>query len=330
MRPRFRLDIGGNDVTDRVSDRVLSIKVNDEAGQKSDTLDITLDDRDNALSIPEARAEMQIWLGYGDGDLTYMGRFTIDEVALKTNPSTMTIRGKASDSSPEFKASKTRSWHQVTIGEIVSTIAGEHSLTPAVHVSYEGKTVDHIDQEAESDGHFLTRLGKLYGAIAKPADGRLLFIPEGQGISTSGQTLSAAIITKEELTAISATIKERGAYSGVITRYRDKTTNREVEVETTEAWQSFLGAGPVFRDKKLYTSRDMAEQAGKAELDRLRGGNVQIDFTMPGRPDIFAERPIKLEGVRAPLAGDWIVKTVSHTLGSSGLQTKVSAGSKPA
>lgn len=330
MRPLFRLDIGGNDVTGPVSDRVLSIKVNDEAGQKSDTLDITLDDRDNKLAIPAARAEMRLWLGYDEGELNYMGRYTIDEVALKSNPATMTIRGKASDSSPEFKASKTRSWHLQTIGEIVSTIAAEHSLTPAVHTSYTSKVIDHIDQENESDGHFLTRLGKLYGAVAKPADGRLLFIPEGQGISTSGQALSAATITKEELTAISATIKERGTYSGVITRYRDKETNREVEVETTEAWQSYLGAGPVFRDKKLYTSRDMAEQAGKAELDRLRGGTVQIDFTMPGRPDIFAERPIKLEGVRSPLAGDWIVKTVSHTFGAAGLQTKVSAGSKPA
>ena len=91
MQPRFRLDIGGNDVTDKVSDRVISIRVNDEAGQKSDTLDLTLDDRDNKLSIPEARAEMQLWLGYDTDNLVYMGRYTIDEVALKTNPDTMHI-----------------------------------------------------------------------------------------------------------------------------------------------------------------------------------------------------------------------------------------------
>ncbi|MBB78343.1 MAG: hypothetical protein CL844_05020 [Crocinitomicaceae bacterium] len=329
MRPRFRLDIAGNDVTDKVSDRVISIKVNDEAGQKSDTLDVTLDDRDNLLSIPEARAEMQLWLGYDDEDLTYMGRYTIDEVSLKTNPDTMTVRGKAADSSPEFKAAKTRSWHQQTIGEIITAIAEEHALVPAIHVDYVDELIDHIDQENESDAHFMTRLGKLYGAVAKPADGRLLFIPEGQGISTSGQTLSAAIIEKDEITSLSATVKERGQFSGVITRFRDKESNREIEVETTEAWQTRLGPAPVFRDKKLYTSRDMAEQAGKAQLDRLRGGTVQIDFTMPGRPDLFAERPIKLEGFRSPLTGEWIAKTVSHTFASSGLTTKVSAGSRP-
>ena len=329
MRPRFRLDIAGSDVTNAVSDRVISIKVNDEAGQKSDTLDVVLDDRNNALSIPTARTEMQLWLGYDDGDLNYMGRYTIDEVALKTNPDTLTVRGKASDSSPEFKAAKTRSWHQRTIGEIVSTISAEHGLTPAVHVDYAERLIEHIDQENESDAHFLTRLGKLYGAVAKPADGRLLFIPEGAGLSTSGQPLGTATIEKDEITSLSATIKERGQFSGVITRYRDKETNREVEVETTEEWQTRLGPAPVFRDKKLYTSRDMAEQAGKAQLDRLRGGTVQIDFTMPGRPDIFAERPIQLEGFRDPLDGEWIVKTVTHTFGANGLQTKISAGSKP-
>ena len=329
MRPRFRLDIAGSDVTAAVSDRVVSIKVNDQAGQKSDTLDVVLDDRDNALSIPTARAEMELWLGYDDGDIVKMGRYTIDEVALKTNPDTLTVRGKAADSSPEFKAAKTRSWHQRTIGQIVSTIATEHGLTPAVHVSYVDRLIEHIDQENESDAHFLTRLGKLYGAVAMPADGRLLFIPEGAAISTSGQALSTATIQKHEITSMSATIKERGQFSGVITRYRDKETNREVEVETTEEWQLRLGPAPVFRDKKLYTSRDMAEQAGKAQLDRLRGGTVQIDFTMPGRPDIFAERPIKLEGVRDPLDGEWIVKTVTHTFGANGLQTKISAGSKP-
>ena len=329
MQPRFRLDVSGNNVTDSISDRIVSIKVNDEAGQKSDTLDVTVDDRDESLPILTARADMKVWLGYEGSDLTYMGQFTIDEVSLKTNPSTMTVRGKASDSSPEFKAAKTRSWHQQTIGEIVTQIAGEHGLTPGVHSNFADRLIEHIDQENESDAHFLTRLGKLYGAVAKPADGRLLFIPEGAGISTSGQSLSAAIIDKSEITSISAKIKERGQYSGVITRYRDKETNSEVEVETTEAWQARLGPGPVFRDKKLYTSKDMAEQAGKAQLDRLRGGTVQIDFTMPGRPDIFAERPIKLEGVRSPMAGEWIVKTVTHTLGNGGFTTKVSAGSKP-
>ena len=104
--------------------------------------------------------------------------------------------------------------------------------------------------------------------MAKPADGRLLFIPEGAE-SPQAANLSAAIIDKSEITSISAKIKERGQYSGVITRYRDKETNSEVEVETTEAWQARLGAGPVFRDKTIHvkghggTSREGAVRSVK-------------------------------------------------------------------
>lgn len=328
MIPRFKLEIAGTDVTDQISDRVLAIKVNDEAGQKSDTLDITLDDRDNTLPIPSARSRMKIWLGYENDELAYLGEFTIDEISLQSGPEVMKVRGKAADASNEFKATKTRSWDNQTIGQIVTAIAGEHGLIPSIHANYTDKLITHIDQENESDAHFLTRLAKLYGAISKPADGRLLFIPEGQGISTSGQALTPLEIEKGELISLRATIKERGAYGGVITRFRNKQTNQEEEVTTTDPWSGFLGDGPTFRDKKLYTSKDMAEEAGKAKLKQLLSGEVSIDFSVPGNPAIFAERPVKLTGVRSPLADEWIVKTVSHDLTTGGFTTRVSAGNK--
>lgn len=311
-----------------IGDRLVKMQVKDEAGQKSDTIDISIDDRDNKVDIPSARSSLKCWLGYEETELVFVGEYVIDEVRIKLNPDTMNIRGKASDSSPELKATKTRSWHQVTIGEIVTTIAGEHGLTPAVHANYADRLIEHVDQENESDAHFLTRLGKLYGAVAKPADGRLLFLPEGQGLSTSGQPLAAAVIQKEDLKALTATVKERGVYSGVITRFRDKETNTEVEVETSDAWNAWFGSGPVFRDKKLYTSRDMAEQAGRAQLSQLRSGNTTIDFTIGGRPDLFAERPVQLSGVRSPLADTFVVKSVTHTMSASGFETKVQASSK--
>lgn len=328
MRPRFKLEINGNDATSMVADRLVKLQVKDEAGQKSDTIDISIDDRDNAVDIPGARSTLKCWLGYEESELVFVGEYVIDEVRIKLNPDTMNIRGKASDSSPELKATKTRSWHQLTIGEIVNTIAGEHGLTPRVHADYADRMVDHIDQENESDAHFLTRLGKIYGAVAKPADGNLLFIPAGQGISTSGKALPAATVKKEDLKGLTATVKERGVYSGVITRFRDKETNVETEVETNDSWDAWFGSGPVFRDKKLYTSRDMAEQAGKAQLSQLRSGNTSIDFTIGGRPDLFAERPVQLVGVRAPLADTFIVKSVTHTMSASGFETKVQASSK--
>ena len=36
MRPKFRLEVNGGDVTDAISDKVLQLRVNDDSGQKSD------------------------------------------------------------------------------------------------------------------------------------------------------------------------------------------------------------------------------------------------------------------------------------------------------
>ena len=327
MKPRFRLEVSGRDITDAIADRVLSIRVNDDAGQKSDTLDITLDDRDQKVDVPSRRSTIKVWMGWDSSELAYLGQYTIDEVSIQMNPGQVKIRGKATTSAT-YTTTKTRSWDNQTIGQIVSTIAGEHGLIPSVHANYSERLVNHIDQENESDAHFLTRMAKIYGAVSKPADGRLLFIPEGQGISTSGNTLASATVNSTELLTLRATVKDRGNYSSVITRYRDKETNQELEVTVEYAPGSFLGDGGVFRDKKLYTSRDMAEQAGQARLRQLASGNISLDFTVRGRPDIFAERPVTLRGVRAPLADEFIVKTVTHEFSGGGFTTKVSAGNK--
>ena len=330
MRPRFRIEASGTDITDKIKDRLIKLRVNDDAGQKSDTLDIALDDRDYVLDVPSAKSKIKVWLGYEENQLTELGEYIIDEVELTENPAGMKIRAKAADSSATFKATKTRSWHQQTIGQIVSTIASEHGLMPSVHPDFASRIITHIDQENESDAHFLTRLARIYGATAKPASGFLLFLPEGAGLNASGQALTAVVVTKDEVLNMKATIKDRGNYSGVVTRYRDKVTNQEIEVTVTDGWQTIFGAGPVFRDKKIYTSQDMADQAGRAMLKQLQSGTVTIDITVRGRADIFAERPIVLRHLRAPLAGAWVTKTVTHEYGPAGYTTKIVCGNQTA
>lgn len=330
MRPSFRLESSGADITGSISDRLIKLRVNDEAGQKSDTLDIALDDRDYELDIPSAKAVVKVWLGYEESELTKLGDYVIDEVELTENPAGLKIRAKSADLSSTFKATKTRSWHGKTIGEIVQTIAGEHRLTPSIHSDYSDRLIPHIDQENESDAHFLTRLAKIYGATSKPTQGFLIFIPEGEGLSASGQTMTAVSVTKNEVLTLKATIKDRGNYSGVVTRYRDKVTNQEIEVTVEDRWQTIFGKGPVFRDKKIYTSEDMATQAGAAMLKQLQSGAVTIDLTIIGRADIRAEQPINLTGLRSPLSGAWITKTVTHELSPKGFTTKIVCGNQTA
>ena len=64
MQPSFRINSNGNDITQVVGDRLLSVKVTDQAGQKSDTCEITIDDRGQQLALPEIGTQLEVFLGY--------------------------------------------------------------------------------------------------------------------------------------------------------------------------------------------------------------------------------------------------------------------------
>jgi phage protein D len=331
MKPAFRVISSGNDITQQIADRLLSIRVQDEAGQKSDTVELTLDDRGQNLPLPEEQTELKVYLGYShDGNTPQeMGTYVVDEVEFSHPPATVRVRAKAMEASPTFKQPKTRAWHDKTIGQIVQQIAGEHGLTAQVHGNYRSRKIDHIDQTEESDAHFLTRLAKLHGATSKPAEGMLVFIPQGAGVSVQGKNLPAANVNVQEVSNYRATVKERGRYRTVKAKYMDKETGTEktVEAPVPGAGLSLFGdRSTVYQDRKLYPSKEEAEQAAKAMGVQLTSGTVTIDLTCAGRPDIFAERPIALTGFRNPLNATWVIQSVTHEYSGKGYTTKITCG----
>jgi phage protein D len=56
MRPIFKVLADGADIPGRINQRLISIKTTDEAGFKSDTCTIDLDDRDGLIALPRTSA----------------------------------------------------------------------------------------------------------------------------------------------------------------------------------------------------------------------------------------------------------------------------------
>lgn len=77
-------------------------------------------------------------------------------------------------------------------------IAARHKLKMALGKELSDKPVEHIDQTNESDGSFLMRLARQYGAIASVKNGNLLFIRQGQGKSATGKPLPVITITRKD------------------------------------------------------------------------------------------------------------------------------------
>lgn len=318
MKPGFRIEANGGDITQLIADRLVSIRLNEQAEQQSDSLEITLDDRDRRVPVPANGTWLRVWLGYDRP--TYMGAFAVDEVELSMGPRSMVIKATASNTAPTLlKEQRTQSWHNTTLGAVVQEIAGRHNVVPVIKGALASQQIRHEDQTNESDQAFLTRLAEKFKATIKPADGRLVVVPRGATDNAGSVTIS-----QEEVTNWRATLKNRGAYGGVKAKWLDRTVNKEKVVTAGESG----GALPVFEEKQLYKTQAEAQKAAESRLQSLRAGEVRVNITLPGRPDVNAEGMVTLAGFRGEVDGTWNVKNVTHDLGSSGYVTTVECGTQ--
>lgn len=319
MRPAYRLEADGKDVTAAIRDRLLSLRVTDRAGTESDSVELRLDDRGGLVDLPRPGAILRLWLGYAapkDRLPAYMGRFAVDEVAGAAPPGELVIRCTAAELHGAFREPRSTSWHDTTLGGIVAAIAGRHGWTATVDTELAGRPVKHRDQAAESDAAFLTRLAADHDATAKPADGALVFVRRASGKTASGTPVPSLTVRRTEATSIRWTVARRGDYAAVAAGWTDHD-GRTRRVETA-------GRGePVLQLRHGYADRDSARAAAAARLAALRRGTLTATVDGPGRPDLWAERVILLAGFRAGVDGPYVVKTATHSLDSGGYRTSV-------
>jgi phage protein D len=317
MKPDFRVIADGEDVTAQIRDRANSITITDNAGYKSDSAEIVLDDRDGIIEIPKNGAELVIALGYV-GALVEMGRYVTDEVTISTAAQTLSIRAKAPDMEGTIKEQKTRGWDNKSVRQIVTTIAGEHNLKPAISAAHAGFVYKHLAQQDESDMNLLTRIARDHDAIAAVKDGRLLFSRKGAGETIDGKPMPVHQISRGQITSYRATLAGRAKFKSVIASYHDKKRASKLEARAGEGQ-------PAHRIRHIYPNKDQAEKAAKAYYDEKKRAASTLSLVMPGRPEIGAEARLILMGVRKGVDGLWSIKSANHKYDRNGLTTTIEA-----
>nr|VFK59903.1 MAG: hypothetical protein BECKTC1821F_GA0114240_103826 [Candidatus Kentron sp. TC] len=319
MTPSFRVFADDVEITNAIRDWLIFLSVTDEAGWQSDTVEIRLDDRDGVIKLPRKGAKLNVRLGYREDGLVRMGLFVADELALSGPPDTLVIRGRAADMEAGLKEHKTRPWDNVTMGGMVEAIATEHGLTPAVGDFLAPIDIPHLDQTEESDLHLLTRLARQYDAVAKPANGYLLFVPKGEAKTATGKLIPTVAIHRNQTSEHRVTLADRGRYRSVVAHWHDTGTGERVAVR--------VGDGrPAFTLRHAYPNAVAAGDAARAKLDALGRGLGEISLTLKhGSPSLFAEAKLVLSDFRRGVDGEWVATRVSHNLGDGGYETRVEA-----
>ncbi len=225
-----------------------------------------------------------------------------------------------------------KSWHKTTVGEVVKEIAARHKLKMALGKDLSDKPVEHIDQTNESDGSFLMRLARQYGAIASVKNGNLLFIRQGQGKSASGKPLPVITITRKDGDSHRFTLADRGAYTGVIASWlhtrepakkesttvkRKRRTAKQKKEPEAKQGDYLVGTDEnVLVLNRTYANRSNAERAAKMQWERLQRGVASFSLQLAeGRADLYTEMPVKVSGFKQPIDdAEWTITTLTHTI----------------
>lgn len=260
------------------------------------------------------------------------GAFTVDEIEHTGAPDRLTIRARSADFRETLNTRREKSWHKTTVGEVVKEIAARHKLKMALGKDLSDKPVEHIDQTNESDGSFLMRLARQYGAIASVKNGNLLFIRQGQGKSATGKPLPVITITRKDGDSHRFILADRGAYTGVIASWlhtrepakkesttvkrKRRTKKQKKELEAKQGDYLVGTDENVLVLNRTYANRSNAERAAKMQWERLQRGVASFSLQLAeGRADLYTEMPVKVSGFKQPIDdAEWTITTLTHTV----------------
>lgn len=326
FRPFFRVTVDGEDISNILAPRLVSLRVADGAGVQSDHVQITLSDTNLLAKIqePRAGAEIKVWLGF-PLSLTYMGLFIADTIEAGGPPDAVTITGTASvngettSGKTALTDQKKRSWPAgTTVGAMVDKIAGEHGLEPMVSESLRGEELPHIDQIDESDINLLSRIARDFDAIAKPGNGRLIMTRRAESVTASGEPMPVVQVVEKAVTEWRYRNSLRERVGRVIATTQDLKEGKPVEVEAGEG-------DPAVRLRRRFPDKATAQRTAEAELKRLARAGRSFSLTMPGNPDAVAEARLNAIGFRSYVDGEWLISRAVHVLDSGGYQTSITA-----
>jgi phage protein D len=316
MRPIVQ--IGGLSLA--ANDRILEVEVTDEEGLKSDSLNITLDDRDQAIALPQEGARLTCSLGYVETGLVFKGVYTVDEIRAKAPPREIRISAKSADMQGKLKHKHHKGYENKTVGEVIKEVAGRHKLIPAVSSALANFKLDFLANTNESDLNLLTRLADEVDANFNIKNGRLIFSDRGSGLSISGLAMTPVLV----LGPSGGNIANFGSIPGNVLDYdcqivtrprhgkgRKRGWDKDKASEYQEEIDSVTGDPKYTRPHQSFNPDRARREATRAARSQKRSRG-QLQLTVVGDPHIVAESPLVVQFLRAGVDGVWRVKSVKH------------------
>jgi phage protein D len=264
----------------------------------------------------------------GDRSTTSVFKGQVAAVEPEFTAQGCTISVRAYDKAHKLnRARKTRTFQQMSAGDMIKKVASEAGLTPKVTAT----TVVHefFQQSNETDWDFAWRLALMHDYEVVVTDNALEFRPAGQtaGAATSLRWQDTLISFRPRMSGVQqpTTVNVRAwdpkGKTNVTGSAASAQTTSQAGVQRSKVAND-LGGGTTAVTDRVAANNGEAGEIAKATLNRLADAFYEADGVAFGNPAIKAGSKVKVDGVGTQFSGEFTVTSSTHSYrGATGYQT---------
>lgn len=316
----------GKNITQDLEPYLINFTYNDNSGDKSDDISLTLQDRDMHWLkewLPSkgdkinATIIVHNWLDENDTQELDCGEYEVDEITYKSPPRTLEIKAtsiKVKGSS--IREKHNRAWENVKLKSIAQDIAVNNDLELFYDVD-EDYYIERREQIETSDMEFIKGLCANYDLSVKVNDNKLIIFSE-----TKYQEKDSVLTLDEDsanLINYSFSSKSSQVYNKAHVRYHHTVKDETFDVEEID--DSVEGSERVLEINERAESESEARSIARKKLSEANSREITGSITLMGDIRILAGVNIELTGF-GMFDGKYMIESVSHKV-TQGYSTSI-------
>ncbi len=308
------------DISDNIADCLKSFTYNDVASGKSDSVSISVHDRERKWMggwLPQKGDHISgtinflDWVSDGDNWNIYCGEFEVDDVSINGPPAACSIGAVSIPRSEAFNQEEhTKNWEEVTVREVAEEIAARAGIS----LFYEAEeiAIQALEQDRQTDCKFLYSVCEKYGLAMKVFAEKVIIFDEARYEEAAPVTT----LHFEDFSQYKYKSTLEGTYTGAKLSYTDPATGEDHVV--------MVGGGK--RIKEINEEADSAADAQRKAIAALNNANkndTTFSGTLMARKGIVASCCVDLSGFGKPDGKYYVDEVVTKVGGNSASQQSV-------
>lgn len=307
----FTVIYEGTDITNDISEDVISITYVDNEDGKVDDVTISLKDESGKWIgpwMPKKGDLLSVMIKPFNAIALNCGKFEVDEISASGPPSTIEIKAVSVPiKSGIRRLLKTKAWEKTTLKTIATEMAAASKLE-FLYLVDEDPYYGRQDQTEQSDLAFLHRMAQDEGFSLKVTDSQLVIFD--QAMFESKDPITTFYHKQPPLTGWGFSTQSHDLYKSCTCKYRIPKKKKTIAYTYTDP---DIEDGSNLKIRKLVANGDEAKRKAKAMLRMKNRYQYTGSLTMPGNTDMVAGVTFMYAG-SGGFDGKYIVQQSTHTI----------------